>query len=124
MNEELATVYAELQNKVADLFRANNDMNNLLVGTGIATVFVDLQRHIISFTPTATERINFQHDLWPREVEVQTRAGVRFPMNIQLYRTPNNGVGGAVITFTDITSTKQAWMKVKERERQSDTHAF
>ncbi len=41
VNEELATVNTELQTKVADLSRANNDMNNLLAGTGIATVFVD-----------------------------------------------------------------------------------
>ncbi|MGO9892970.1 MAG: chemotaxis protein CheB, partial [Bryobacteraceae bacterium] len=34
VNEELATVNTELQNKVADLMRSNNDMNNLLAGTG------------------------------------------------------------------------------------------
>ncbi|MCA1785070.1 MAG: chemotaxis protein CheR, partial [Desulfobacteraceae bacterium] len=33
-NEELATVNSELQTKVSDLSRANNDMNNLLAGTG------------------------------------------------------------------------------------------
>jgi two-component system CheB/CheR fusion protein len=36
VNEELATVNAELQTKVVDLSRANNDMNNLLAGTGSA----------------------------------------------------------------------------------------
>jgi two-component system CheB/CheR fusion protein len=39
---------------VADLSRANNDMNNLLAGTGIGTVFVDHQLRILRFTPTAT----------------------------------------------------------------------
>jgi len=43
---------------VADLSRANNDMNNLLSGTGIATVFVDYQLRILRFTPTATQIIN------------------------------------------------------------------
>jgi two-component system CheB/CheR fusion protein len=43
---------------VTDLSRANNDMNNLLAGTGIATVFVDHQRRILRFTPTAAEIIN------------------------------------------------------------------
>jgi len=38
VNEELATVNTELQTKVVDLSRANNDMNNLLAGTGIGTV--------------------------------------------------------------------------------------
>ena len=45
-------------NKVADLSRLNNDMNNLLAGTGIATVFVDHQLRILRFTPSATRIIN------------------------------------------------------------------
>jgi two-component system CheB/CheR fusion protein len=55
VNEELATVNAELQTKVADLSRANNDMNNLLAGTGVATVFVDHQLRIQRFTPAITQ---------------------------------------------------------------------
>ena len=58
VNEELATVNAELQAKVADLSRANNDMNNLLAGTGIGTVFVDHQLRIQRFTPAVTQVIN------------------------------------------------------------------
>lgn len=38
--------------------RANNDMNNLLAGTGIATIFVDHKLHILRFTPAATQIIN------------------------------------------------------------------
>jgi two-component system CheB/CheR fusion protein len=45
--EELATINTELQTKVADLSRANNDMNNLLAGTGIGTVFMDHQLRIL-----------------------------------------------------------------------------
>jgi two-component system CheB/CheR fusion protein len=58
LNEELSTVNAELQIKMLDLTRANNDMNNLLSGTGIATVFLDHQLRILRFTPTASEIIN------------------------------------------------------------------
>ena len=54
VNEELATVNAELQAKVTDLSRVNNDMNNLLAGTGIATVFVDHRLCILRFTPAAS----------------------------------------------------------------------
>ena len=49
INEELTTVNTELQTRVADLSRVNNDMNNLLAGTGIATVFVDHDLNILRF---------------------------------------------------------------------------
>jgi len=39
VNEELATVNTELQTKVADLSRANNDMNNLMVPRAWAPSF-------------------------------------------------------------------------------------
>ena len=57
-NEELETSKEELQTKVVDLSRANNDMNNLLAGTGIGTVFVDHPLRILRFTPAASAIIN------------------------------------------------------------------
>jgi len=135
VNEELATVNNELQTKVSDLSQANNDMNNLLAGTGIATVFVDHQLNILRFTPTATRIINLiqsdigrpvahivsnlkGHDrliadvqavldnLIPQEVEVQTLEGDWYAMRILPYRTLDNVIKGAVITFVDITEMK------------------
>lgn len=137
VNEELSTVNAELQTKVADLTRANNDMNNLLSGTGIATVFVDHSLRILRFTPAATRLINLiQSDigrpvghivsnlvgynalpadtqtvldtLTPKELEVQTRAGAWYVMRILPYRTLDNVIEGAVITFVDISTAKRA----------------
>ena len=147
VNEELATVNAELQTKVADLSRANNDMNNLLAGTGMATLFVDHQLRIFRFTPSATELINLiqsdigrpvahivsnlagndsmvqdiqavMRDLAPREAEVQTHAGAWFLMRIRPYRTLDNIIEGAVITFTDITESKRIGKELAERERE------
>jgi two-component system CheB/CheR fusion protein len=137
VNEELATVNAELQSKVTDLSRVNNDMNNLLAGTGIGTVFVDLEICIRRFTPAITQFINLiqtdvgrplghtvsnlvnydrlvadvqgvLHTLVPTKVEVQTRAGAWFVLNIRPYRTAENVVEGAVITFTEVTALKAA----------------
>ncbi|EGV19842.1 CheR family methyltransferase [Thiocapsa marina] len=137
VNEELATVNAELQTKVADLSRANNDMNNLLAGTGVATLFVDHQLRITRFTPTATRLIKLiaadigrpvgdivsnlvdytdltddvqsvLSDLLPREHEVQTRQGAWFLMRIGPYRTLENVIEGAVITFVDISERKRS----------------
>jgi len=135
-NEELSTVNAELQNKVASLSQASNDMNNLIAGTGIGTVFVDFKLRILRFTPAATEIINLilsdvgrpvahvvsnlvgydclvadvkevLDTLVPKEVEVRTTAGKWFTLRIQPYRTLDNVIEGAVLTFVDITARKQ-----------------
>ncbi len=137
VNEELATVNAELQTKVTDLSRANNDMNNLLSGTGIATIFVDYNLHILRFTPSATQIINLilsdvgrpvahivsklvgynslvadaqavLDTLIPREQDVQTADGRWYTMSIRPYRTLDNVIEGAVVTFFDITEEKKA----------------
>jgi len=137
VNEELATVNTELQTKVLDLSRANNDMNNLLAGTGVGTVFVDFQLLIQRFTPPVTQVINLipsdvgrpvghivsnlqgydtlvedigsvLDSLIPEEVEVQTKEGAWFLMRIRPYRTLENVIEGAVITFFDISEIKQA----------------
>ena len=136
VNEELATVNTELLTKVADLSRANNDMNNLLAGTGIATVFVDHQLRILRFTPSAAEIINLiagdvgrpvSHivsnlvgysdmvadvrvvlkTLVSRAIDVRTAAGKWYAMRIQPYRTIDNVIEGAVITFVDISDIKR-----------------
>ena len=132
VNEELATVNTELQTKVFDLSRANNDMNNLLAGTGIGTVFVDFQLRILRFTPAAGIIINLipadvgrpvahvvtnlvgytslvadvqavLETLAPKEVEVRSLDGRHYNLRIQPYRTLENVIEGAVITFQDVT---------------------
>lgn len=145
MNEELATVNAELQSKVADLSGVNNDMNNLLSATGIGTVFVDQKLRIRRFTPAVKQFINLiQTDvgrplghivsnlvgydrlipdvqavletLTPGTVEVQTQAGASYLLRIKPYRTTENVVEGAVITFTEVTAIKDLRAAVLESE--------
>jgi len=137
INEELSTVNTELQIRVHDLSQISNDMNNLLAGTNIATVFLNYQMKIMRFTPAATKIINLipadvgrpvSHivsnlvgydqltadvqivldTLIPREVQVRTKEGRWFNMIIQPYRTVENVIEGAVITFVDITEVKLA----------------
>ncbi len=148
VNEELATVNSELEAKVADLSRANNDMNNLLAGTNIATVFVDHQLRILRFTPAATRIINLiQTDigrlvshivsnlvdydkltedtqtvldtLVPKEAVVKTAEDRWYEMHIQPYRTMDNVIEGAVLTFVDITETRRLQDALREREEGS-----
>jgi two-component system, chemotaxis family, CheB/CheR fusion protein len=145
VNEELATVNSELQAKVTDLSRANNDMNNLLAGTGVATVFVDHQLCIQRFTPAATQLINLIRSdigrplghivnnlqgynrlvldvqdvldtLTPKEVEVRTHAGAWHLLRIRPYRTLENVIEGGVITFMEVTEQKRAQAVLLEHE--------
>ena len=132
INEELSTVNTELQTKVTDLSRANNDMNNLLAGTGIGTIFVDFNLRILRFTPAAMRIINLilsdvgrpvghivsnligydrlvadvqevLRTLIPKEIDVQTAEPKNYTMHILPYRTLDNVIEGVVITFVDIT---------------------
>jgi len=136
VNEELATVNGELQTKVTDMSRVNNDMNSLLAGTGIGTVFVDHGLRILRFTPPAAQIIslipsdvgrpvghlvsnlvNYSRlvadtqtvldTLVSREVEVLVPEGRWYSLRIQPYRTLDNVIEGAVITFVDITEIKE-----------------
>ncbi|SPF37106.1 MCP methyltransferase/methylesterase, CheR/CheB with PAS/PAC sensor [Candidatus Sulfopaludibacter sp. SbA4] len=137
VNEELATLNFELQTRLADLSRSNNDMSNLLASTGIGTVFVDEHLSIRHFTPAVTHAINLiptdvgrpighivsnlvgydrlvadvqgvLDHLTPKEVEVQTQAGEWYLLNMRPYRTLENVVEGAVITFTEVTEMRKA----------------
>jgi two-component system CheB/CheR fusion protein len=54
--------------------------------------------------------------LIPRELEVQTRAGLWYLLRIQPYRTRENVIEGAVINFTEITELKKAQAERKETE--------
>lgn len=53
VNEELETVNAELGVKIDELARLNSDLENLFESTRIATVFLDPDLRIKSFTPAA-----------------------------------------------------------------------
>jgi two-component system CheB/CheR fusion protein len=146
VNEELSTVNTELNVKVEDLSRANNDMNNLLAGTGIATVFVDHQLCIMRFTPSASQLINLipgdvgrpvghvvsnlrgytslvadtqrvLDTLGNKDVQVQTTDGVWFSLRIRPYRTLDNVIEGAVITFTNINDLKHAEIELAQASR-------
>ncbi len=143
VNEELSTVNAELLTKVADLSRLNGDMNNLLAGTGIATLFVDEALCILRYTPGAEALVNLipgdvgrplahlvtnlvdprdlvgearsvLDSLAPREAEVHTVGGRWFTMRMLPYRTLQNVVEGVVITFAETTQVVEARAALKD----------
>lgn len=132
VNEELITTNVELEDKLTRLTQANNDMNNLLAGTGIGTLFVDHDLKVLRFTPALSAIIHLipgdagrplahiAHNLVgypglledsqavldtlvPKEREVQTSDGRWYALRIQPYRTLENVIEGAVISFIEIT---------------------
>ncbi|WP_460447963.1 CheR family methyltransferase [Alsobacter sp. SYSU BS001988] len=137
LNEELHTVNSELHGKVDQLDRANSDLSNLFASTQIATVFLDRNLVIRSFTPDVkrifsilpTDKGRPLSDLSSRlplpdlaaDVQSVLESGesierqiadegpnVFFLLRLIPYRNSEVRVQGVVVTFVDVTTLVQA----------------
>lgn len=144
VNEELYTVNAEHQSKITELTQVNNDLDNLLVNIGVATVFLDNNLDIRRYTPEVAHFIriidqdigrpfsHLTHDLinvdlnqmihdvntthQAIEQEVYDRPGNTYLMRILPYRVGPNFYSGLLLTFIDINiSMQQELLSIKER---------
>jgi two-component system, chemotaxis family, CheB/CheR fusion protein len=134
MNEELQTINAELQTKLDDLSLAQSDMSNLLNSIEIAILFLDQNLNVRRYTDRATKIINVREsdvgrpfsDLtsnlqYPKlhedatetlrtltfsEKQILTNDSRWYNVRILPYRRLDNVIDGVVITFVDITETK------------------
>jgi two-component system CheB/CheR fusion protein len=144
VNEELVTVNFELKNKVEEAGKVNDDLQNLITSTDIATIFVDRSRCIKRYTPHAASLFNLipgdvgrpLHDITHRldypqlaedatasfetlravEREVSSNDGRWFIARILPYRTLQDRIDGAVLTFIDITGRRKAEEKMRTNE--------
>jgi len=144
INEELITVNHELKLKVEETAKVNDDLHNLVASTDIATVFVDRDMCIKRFTPRAADvfrliaadlgrpLLDLNHSLdYPAladdateafqslrtvEREVGSQDGRWYIARILPYRTAEDRIEGAVLTFIDITRRRTA----EEAARHSD----
>jgi two-component system CheB/CheR fusion protein len=144
-NQELETVNTELNRRVAELDNANSDLQNLNASTQIATIFLNRQFRIRSFTPTAASVFHLIArdigrpitDLGPQfadegliddigevlgtlapcERDIPGARGKYYLMRVLPYRTVHNVIEGVVVTFTDVTSLKQAQQRAEDAQR-------
>jgi len=150
MNEELQTVNHELQGKVDELSRTNNDMQNLLNSTDIATLFLDNDLRVRRFTIQAAKIIKLipgdvgrpitdlasdllypdlaedvrgvLRTLGSAEKAISGRDGCWFAVRIMPYRTHDDRIDGVVITLADITVAKTLEAKLREKQAALERH--
>jgi two-component system CheB/CheR fusion protein len=143
------TLNMQYLSKTEELSQAANDMKNLLDATEIATIFLDNDMLIKRFTPPVSRIIsllpsdvgrpithfasNLRYDnlaatvqqvldrLVGAEATIQTTAGDWYAMRILPYRTLENYISGAVVTFTDVTAMKQLEERVQVSRRLAES---
>jgi two-component system CheB/CheR fusion protein len=136
INEELVTVNHELKSKVEETGKINDDLQNLITSTDIATVFVDRGLRIKWYTPRAidifsiiptdagrslldiTHRLVYDElaedtarvfeSLHQAEREVRSHDGCWYIARLLPYRTTEDRIGGAILTFFDISRRRKA----------------
>jgi len=146
LNEELSTVNNQLEDKVSELQGTNDDLTNLLSSTDVATVFLDTDLCIRRFTPATTRLLNVRdadvgrplsdlsattddpglltdaravlETLHPSVAEIAGFENLSFMRRVTPYRTAKNSIEGVVVTYTDVTSLKDATGRLARRERQ------
>jgi two-component system, chemotaxis family, CheB/CheR fusion protein len=135
-NEELTTLNEEMQNRNAELAGLNNDLLNLLTNVTVPVVIVGTDLHIRRFTPPAQKLLNLQpgdvgrrlseirpnlkigdlgeaarqsiEALSPHELEVQeSETGAWHLMRVRPFKTWDNKIDGAVISFQNIDAMKR-----------------
>jgi len=143
-NEELETSKEDLQVANVALATANDDLENLLTSTQIATIFLDREGLLRRFTPDATSIYNIRPSDIGRPLAHYTHAARHMPAlppldevrrapsaiehelelvdgrhylrRVSAYRASDGDPQGVVVTFLDISHRKLAARNLEESE--------
>lgn len=136
VNEELTTVNYDLKTHLEASAKANDDLQNFIAASEIATVFVDSAMRIQRFTPRAAGIFNLRESdihrslfdlahrldypqmepdtrevfelLGPIEREVRSNDDRWFLARLLPYRSSEDRIEGVVLNFIDITARHDA----------------
>ncbi|MDQ8186013.1 chemotaxis protein CheB [Pelagicoccus sp. SDUM812002] len=151
LNEELSTVNSQLKEKIDELHRATNDVQNFFASTNLPTVFLnpdlcveryseaaenllrmgppDVGRRIVSLgrdlldNDLEEECRSVLHNFQPVRSERQDGKGRWFVRQITPYRTEDRRIEGVVLVFQDITELRELHKRAEGRERQQSVVA-
>ncbi len=133
-NEEITTLNDELQSRNVQLTELNDFHINLMNSVELPLVMVGRDLRIRRFTPTAEKVLrliqsdmgrplsDLQSDIdlqgldammlqamnsrLPKELELQSQKGQWYKIQIRPYKTSDDKIDGAVVTFFDVTKLK------------------
>lgn len=136
LNEELTTVNQQLQAKLQELEISNDDLQNLLASSDIATICLDTDFQIKWFSPATQKLFNFipsdvgrpirnfasvfggadlikiagqvLANAQPVQSEFQSEQGRWFIRRVMPYKIDETRISGVIMTYTDITESRTA----------------
>jgi two-component system CheB/CheR fusion protein len=77
------------------------------IATDVGRPVAHIASNLVGYDRLVDDIKDVLDTLAPKEVEVQSKAGAWYLLRIRPYRTRENVIEGAVITFVDITELKQ-----------------
>jgi two-component system CheB/CheR fusion protein len=87
-----------------------------LIESDVGRPVDQLRSNLVGYDHLAVDIREVLESLVPRELEVQTNTGEWYLLRIRPYRTLENVIEGAVITFTDCTAMKRAQAALRDSE--------